>query len=129
MASVLVLEDDGDMRTLMCELLEMAGVDSCVSVGSVEELRRQRLEDVHRAQLALIDINLGADHPSGLEAYEWLLQQRFAGKVVFITGHAASHPLLREAQGLRGVQVLRKPVDGDVLLDLLPAAEQAQHAP
>ena len=129
MAGVLVLEDDGDMRVLLCELLSMAGAECCVSVGSVEELRRQRLEDVHRAQLALIDINLGADHPSGLEAYEWLRSQRFGGRVVFITGHAASHPLMREAQGLRGVEVLRKPVDADVLLDLLPAGEEAQHAP
>ena len=128
MAGVLVLEDDGDMRTLMCELFSMAGAERCVAVGSVAELR-QNPELVHHTQLALIDINLGSGLPSGLEAYDWLRSQRFGGRVVFITGHAASHPLMREAQGLRGVEVLRKPVDADVLLDLLPAGEEAQHAP
>jgi DNA-binding NtrC family response regulator len=128
MASVLVLEDDGDMRTLMCELFSMAGADRCVAVGSVEELRKHA-EALRGLELALIDINLGPGHPSGLAAYEWLLSQRFGGRVVFITGHATAHPLLREAQALRGVEVLRKPVDADILLDLLPAGEEAQHAP
>lgn len=128
MASVLVLEDDGDMRTLVCELFRMGGAERCVAVGSVAELRR-RGADIHHFQLALIDVNLGYGHPSGLDAYEWLRAQRFGGQVVFITGHASSHPLVRELQGLRGVQVLRKPVDADVLLDLLPAADAAHPAP
>lgn len=127
MAGVLVLEDDGDMRVLLCELLSMAGAECCVSVGSVEELR-QYSRDVHRAQLALLDINLGSGHPTGLDAYAWLRAQRFGGQVVFITGHAATHPLLREAQELRGVQVLRKPVDAEVLLNLIPA-DDAHPAP
>jgi len=128
MASVLVLEDDADMRTLLCELLVMSGVDDCLSVGSVRELQACG-EHVHGAQLALLDINLGPGKATGLDAYEWLLRQRYGGKVVFITGHATSHPQLIAAERLNGAKVLRKPVDPDVLLELLPEDAPASAHP
>ena len=128
MASVLVLEDDEDMRALLCELLVMSGVDGCVEAGSVRELEACG-ERVHRAQLALLDINLGAGNPTGLDAYEWLVRQRYGGQVVFITGHAATHPELRAAERLHGVRVLMKPVDPDVLIALLPDEQGAPMHP
>jgi len=124
MASVLILEDDEDMRSLLCELFLMGGAERCLGVGSVEELRR-RGDEVHQAQLALIDINLGSGKPSGLDAFAWLQSRRYGGQVVFVTGHAASHPLLAAAERLRGVRVLKKPVEPEVLVDLLPEADGA----
>lgn len=118
MLRVLVLEDDEDLRTILCELLALSGVDACVSAGSLAELQRERVEALG-CGLALLDINLGAGVPSGLEAYRWLKENGFGGRTVFFTGHARSHPLVREALELKHVQVLSKPIESKVLLALV----------
>jgi DNA-binding NarL/FixJ family response regulator len=115
---VLVLEDDADLRTILCELLSLSGADACVGAGSVGELQRKRVEALG-CGLALLDINLGAGVPSGLDAYRWLKDNGFPGRTVFLTGHARSHPLVREALELTHVQVLSKPIESKVLLALV----------
>ncbi|HLM46607.1 MAG TPA: response regulator [Myxococcaceae bacterium] len=118
MPRVVVLEDDEDLRSILCELLELSGAEGCVSAGSLAELERQRVE-VLGCGLAILDINLGAGVPSGLDAYRWLRDNGFSGRTVFLTGHARSHPLVREALELAHVQVLSKPIQSKVLLSLL----------
>ncbi len=118
MLRVLVLEDDADLRTILCELLSLSGADACVSAGSVADLKGKHTEALG-CGLALLDINLGAGVPSGLDAYRWLKENGFSGKTVFLTGHARSHPLVREALELTHVQVLSKPIEAKVLLSLL----------
>ena len=118
MLRVLVLEDDEDLRSILCELLSLSGADACVSVGSFEELRRNQVEGLG-CGLALLDINLGAEVPSGLDAYRWLKDNGFSGRCIFFTGHARSHPLVREALELPNVQVLSKPIESQVLLSLV----------
>ena len=118
MLRVLVLEDDKDLRFILCELLSLSGADACVSAGSLEDLRRERVEALG-CGLALLDINLGAGVPSGLDAYRWLKDNGFSGRIVFLTGHARSHPLVREALELTHVQVLSKPIESKVLLELV----------
>jgi CheY-like chemotaxis protein len=123
-ARVLVLEDDDDLRGLLCELLRGASGEACVDAASYGELLRQR-EAALGCALALLDVNLGAGVPSGLDAYRWLHAHGFGGRTVFLTGHARSHPLVREAYALTDAQVLSKPVDAAVLL----ALADASHAP
>ncbi|PTL83225.1 response regulator [Vitiosangium sp. GDMCC 1.1324] len=118
MLRVLVLEDDEDLRTILCELLSLSGVGECVSAGSLEELRHKQAEALG-CGLALLDINLGAEVPSGLDAYRWLKDNGFSGRTVFLTGHARSHPLVREALELTHVQVLSKPIESKILLALV----------
>ncbi|QRK10276.1 response regulator [Archangium violaceum] len=118
MLRVLVLEDDEDLRSILCELLLLSGADACVSAGSVAELRR-KADEALGCGLALLDINLGEGVPSGLDAYRWLRDNGFPGRTVFLTGHARSHPLVREALELTQVQVLSKPIQSKVLLELV----------
>lgn len=118
MQRVLVLEDDNDLRSLLCDLLVASGATGCVSAESLEELVRQK-EQVLGCGLALLDVNLGAGVPSGLDAYHWLKEHGFTGRIVFLTGHARSHPLVRQARELAGAQVLSKPVDAKVLMTLV----------
>ncbi|KFE68274.1 putative two-component response regulator protein [Hyalangium minutum] len=115
---VLVLEDDNDLRTLLCELLVASGAAACVSAGSVEAMVRQK-EQVLGCELALLDVNLGAQAASGLDAYHWLRENGFGGRIVFLTGHARSHPLVRQAHALTQAQVLSKPIDAKVLMALV----------
>jgi FixJ family two-component response regulator len=118
MLRVLVLEDDDDLRAILCELLSLSGADACVGARSLEELRHKSAEALG-CELALLDINLGAGVPSGLDAHRWLKDEGFAGRTVFLTGHARSHPLVREALELTHVQVLSKPIESKVLLELV----------
>jgi len=115
---VLVLEDDDDLRPLLCDLLVGAGAQACVSARSFEEMVRHQ-EQVLGCGLALLDVNLGGGLPSGLEAFHWLRAHQFPGRIVFLTGHARSHPLVRQARELAGAQVLSKPVDAKVLMALV----------
>jgi FixJ family two-component response regulator len=69
--------------------------------------------------VALLDVNLGAGKPTGIDAYRWLVSHGFAGRLYFFTGHARVHPLLAEIEHLGGVQVLAKPLDADRLMEVL----------
>lgn len=84
--------------------------------GSLAELKALGPE-VLAADVAVLDINLGTGQPSGIEAYDWLLGQNFAGRLLFLTGHAHAHPLVARAERLNRAIVLDKPLDGQVLLD------------
>jgi FixJ family two-component response regulator len=115
---VLVLEDDEDLRTLLCDLLVASGAKECVSASSVEAMVQQK-EQVLGCGLALLDVNLGPGVPSGLDAWHWLRENGFGGRIVFLTGHARSHPLVRKAYDLSQARILSKPVDVQVLMDLV----------
>jgi FixJ family two-component response regulator len=115
---VLVLEDDDDLRTLLCDLLVVSGAQACVSAASFDAMVRQK-EQVLGCGLALLDVNLGSGAPSGLDAYDWLRENGFGGRIVFLTGHARSHPLVRKAYDLSQARILSKPVDAKVLMALV----------
>jgi FixJ family two-component response regulator len=69
--------------------------------------------------LAILDINLGEGQPSGLDAYHWLRESGFEGKIVFLTGHARSHPLVSQARQAGKVVILEKPTTMERLLSML----------
>jgi DNA-binding response OmpR family regulator len=106
--SVVVLEDDDDTLETLAQLMELLGA-SCLRAHSLDEMVRSR-ESVLRCDLAILDINLGYAVPSGIDAYRWLRGQRFAGTVVFLTGHARTHPLVAEACETREARLLDKPI-------------------
>jgi DNA-binding response OmpR family regulator len=114
--TVLLLDDDEDLRSGLEELFVSEGA-KCVAVGSLEELMRDSAS-VLACEIAILDVNLGAGRPSGVDAYRWLRSQSFAGKIVFLTGHARTHPGVAEAYKL-GTKVLEKPVSPDTLVNLL----------
>ncbi len=107
---VLLLDDDDDLLASLAELIELACRRESLSAHSLDELRHQRRAALG-CKLAILDINLGSDQPSGIDAYLWLKQQGFAERAVFLTGHAASHHLVVEAHRLAGVEVLQKPIE------------------
>jgi DNA-binding NtrC family response regulator len=118
--SVLLLDDDQDLREVLGELLALLGV-GCVQAHSVASLVSQR-EAALRCAVAILDVNLGAGVASGLDAYRWLRDEGFAGKVLFLTGHARGHPLVASARD-SGVEVMEKPIDIHDVQDLLARAQ------
>ena len=117
---VLLLDDDDDMLSTMSDLVQLLTNRPCVTAHSLAELIARRDDALHCSD-AILDINLGPAQPSGLEAFAWLKENRFVGNVIFLTGHARSHPLVARAGALDGVQVYQKPIETDELCRLLGA--------
>jgi DNA-binding NtrC family response regulator len=113
--TAVLLDDDADLLDILSELLEQRGC-RCLLARSLDELKALGPEAL-AADVAVLDINLGAGQPSGIDAYDWLLSQGFAGRLLFLTGHAHAHPLVARAERLNRATVLDKPLDGQVLLD------------
>lgn len=112
--SILVLDDDDDLRRVLCDLFDFYGA-LCTGVGSLDEMKSLEVN----GQLPFdLDVNLGEGKPSGVDACRWLQERSFSGQVLFLTGHGRSFPGVAEARAL-GVRVLEKPVTVDDLLSLL----------
>jgi FixJ family two-component response regulator len=108
MPSVLLLDDDEDLLEALRDLLQGEENVECFTARSLDEVQ-QNSQCALACDVALLDINLGANRPSGIDAHRWLSEHGFRGRTVLITGHAGSHPLVAEAQKLAGLQILRKP--------------------
>lgn len=106
---VLIVDDDEDLRETLGDVL--ASLHTCsVKAGSLHDIEHRSVE-LESCFLALLDINLGPNEPSGLDVCAWLLAHDFAGHIVFMTGHAAGYPLVTDARAMRGVAILQKPID------------------
>jgi FixJ family two-component response regulator len=110
-----LLDDDADLLEAIAELLEMSDC-RCLLARSVDELRELGPQALS-ADVALLDINLGPGQPSGIDAYDWLLGQGFAGRLLFFTGHAQGDPMVARAARRKRAQVLVKPMDASTLLE------------
>ena len=107
---VLYVEDNEDLRELVVELVTVVLERRCVGVGSYEELVAQG-DDVLGCSVAILDINLGANRRSGIDAYTWLRAKGYTGRIVFLTGHAGTHPLVVEAQRIGDAEIFSKPIE------------------
>jgi DNA-binding NtrC family response regulator len=121
--SVLYVEDNDDLRELVVELVSVVLKRRCVGVASYEELEALG-EEALRCSVAILDINLGPNQRSGIDAYRWLRDQGYKGRIVFLTGHASTHPLVVEAQRIGDVQIFSKPIEPDRLRSIVDGARQ-----
>jgi DNA-binding NtrC family response regulator len=120
---VLYVEDNDDLRELVVELVSVVLKRRCVGVGSYEELAALG-EEALAASVAILDINLGPDRRSGIDAYAWLRDQGYKGRIVFLTGHASSHPLVVEAQRIGDAEIFSKPIEPDRLRAIVEGQPQ-----
>ena len=115
---VLYVEDNDDLRELVTELVTVVFKRRCVAVGSYEELVVLG-QHVLGCSVAILDINLGSNRRSGLDAYAWLRANGYTGRIVFLTGHASAHPLVVEAQRIGDAQIFSKPIEPDRLRSIV----------
>jgi DNA-binding NtrC family response regulator len=115
---VLYVEDNDDLRELVVELVTVVLKRRCVGVGSYEELVALG-EEALGCSVAILDINLGPNRPSGIDAYMWLRDKGYTGRIVFLTGHASTHPLVVEAQRIGDAEIFSKPIDPDRLRSIV----------
>jgi len=115
---VLFVEDDEDLRELFVLMVEGLLQRRCVGVGSYEELVAMG-EQALKCGTAILDINLGSGRRSGLDAYAWLRQKGYTGRIAFLTGHASHHPLVEEAHRLGDAEIFTKPIEAERLRALV----------
>ena len=127
-SAVLFLDDDDDLRATFIDLMRTVFARECHGIGSHRDLIALGEWALH-CGVAILDINLGPEVPTGIDSYGWLRKHGYDGRIVFLTGHAASHPLVMEARRLGDAEVVSKPVSLVALTSLLEDAEPAEHAP
>ena len=115
---VLFVEDDDDLRELFVRLVAAFLERPCVAVGSYEELVALG-DDALKCRGAILDINLGPHRLSGIDAYAWLRQKGYTGRIAFLTGHANNHPLVVQANRLADAEIFTKPIDADQMQSLV----------
>ena len=108
---VLFVEDDDDLRETCVELITVVLERQCVGVGSYKEVVALGSELLLDCDAAILDINLGPSQPSGIDVYEWLRRTGYTGRIVFLTGHASTHPLVIEAARIGDAEIFSKPID------------------
>jgi CheY-like chemotaxis protein len=114
---VLIVDDNVDLLDVLSETIGQLGAEAC-AVASVAALIARR-ESALTCHLAILDVNLGENVPSGVDACRWLRKQGFGGAIVFLTAHAARHPLVVAAAALPDTRILRKPITIEQLDELL----------
>ena len=117
-SDVLFVDDDEDLRATFTDLVRTIFDRECHGVASYREMLALG-ERALRCGVAILDINLGPQDSSGLESYVWLRTHGFRGRIIFLTGHAATHPLVVQARRLGDAEVVSKPVNLLALTSLL----------
>jgi FixJ family two-component response regulator len=116
--AVLLLDDDEDLLEAMSELIEVIAGRPVLRTRTVAELVSLEAQAL-ACCVAILDINLGEGAPSGIDALRWLKARGFVGRIVFLTGHARTQPLVDEARRVADVDVLSKPLASEQFLALL----------
>ena len=123
-ATILVMDDDIDLLDVLKEtLITLCKIDQVITATSLTGVQEQK-EKILQCQLAILDVNLGADRPSGVDVAEWLRANNFKGKIVFLTGHAVSDPEVLAATQVPDTKVVAKPIGLNQLLSFVQGVER-----
>ncbi|AZZ36179.1 response regulator [Bdellovibrio sp. qaytius] len=122
--TILVMDDDIDLLDVLKEtLITLCKIDQVITASSLSAVQEQK-EKILKCQLAILDVNLGADRPSGVDVAEWLRTNDFKGKIVFLTGHAVSDPEVLAATKVPETTVVAKPIGLGQLLGFVQGVER-----
>ena len=117
MKNILVVEDDGDIRELICHHLKKEGFQ----VLSAFDAEAGYAEVQKRLPDAII-LDLFMPEMDGIETLKHLLSKNPDLQIIFLTGHATLEKGI-EAVKLGAREFMEKPVDMDKLIDKVNAAK------
>jgi DNA-binding response OmpR family regulator len=115
--SVLVVDDDEDLRETVSDVFRFAGIERRVLAASLAEVEQQA-EAALASRLAILDVNLGEGRPTGVDVSHWLREHGFGGIIIFLTGHAASDPRVVAAAAVPNTRIIEKPISFHDMLQL-----------
>jgi CheY-like chemotaxis protein len=106
---ILVVDDDGELRKSVCEVLEDAGYEVVTAANGAEALAT--VKTGAKPSLILLDLFM-----PGTDGFEFLRVRSNAPELAAIPTIllTAANPSQRE--GLTGIHVIRKPIEAEELL-------------
>jgi DNA-binding response OmpR family regulator len=116
--SLLIVDDDEDLREVIVDVTLRLGIERHVLAAGLAQVQLQR-DQALATGLAIIDVNLGPGHPTGVEVCEWLRREGFRNRIVFFTGHAEDDPRVIAAASVPGARIMTKPISISELHGLL----------
>ncbi|MGZ3697478.1 MAG: response regulator [Bdellovibrionota bacterium] len=120
MRKILLVDDDENLLNSMAEFFEMALGVICLRFHGLHEIIARGGEALEPDVFAaILDINLGLGDPSGIDVYRWLRDRNFPGTIVFLTGHAKDHPLVKQVAQIEGVKIFEKPMGIDGIISMI----------
>jgi len=120
--TVVVIDDDGEIRETVADLLESVGLHVDL-FGSVQEFIGRGVPD--RLGCMVLDVRLPGQ--SGLEFQDDLMRANVRLPIIFISGHADVAMSVR-AMKAGAVEFLTKPVRHQELLDAIQSAIEQDRA-
>lgn len=121
--TILVMDDDIDLLDVLQEtLITLCKVDQVITSTSLDDIQ-DRKEKILNCHLAILDVNLGAEKPSGVNVAQWLRTNGFKGKIIFLTGHAVSAPEVKAAVNMPDTKVVAKPIGLTQLLNVIESVQ------
>jgi CheY-like chemotaxis protein len=117
-ASVLFVDDSEDIRLLISYSLMSLGLKRCVLAGSLDQVQ-QLSDEALKTNIALLDINLGPNLPTGQDVYKWLIGNNYQGRIAFLTGYSIDDNMLDGRIDTTKTPVLTKPVPLKTLTDFI----------
>lgn len=118
MKSVFFLDDNLEFLQVMRVFAEASCNCKPILASNFDEMI-QNADAILKCEVAFLDINLGPNMPSGIQAYRWMRSQGYKKPVYFLTGHAVDSSEAREALEFDEAHVLRKPIPARELIDLI----------
>lgn len=114
---VIFLDDNQELRELLQNIVEARLNITCAGFGNVKSLKEHQ-DSVFKSHIIILDIELGFKQASGLEAYTWLLENKYPGHIFFLTGHGFTNPLVQKAVEM-GATIWEKPIgSAQIISDL-----------
>lgn len=108
------LDDNDDLRAVMVSLIETRLQTTCLELVNFQALQEQS-EAVLATKVIVLDIDLGYRQPSGLDAFRWLQERNYQGKVFFLTGHGRTNPMVAQAEKM-GAYIWEKPIGSAAMI-------------
>lgn len=118
MKSVFFLDDNLEFLQVMRVFAEASCDCKSVLASNLDEMIL-KTDEILKCELAFLDINLGPNMPSGIQAYRWMRSIGYNKPVYFLTGHAVDSIEAREALQFDEAHVLRKPIPAHELRELI----------
>ncbi len=110
--TILVAEDEHDVRNLICELLETAGYQA---VPAVDGLEAEQLCRTGERPFDLVVLDAIMPRRNGREVYRTLKSSHPAVPVIFISGHPPD-TIGQDFLEAENIQLISKPFNPELLL-------------
>jgi CheY-like chemotaxis protein len=120
--TILVVEDEESMRSLICTALEGVGYKTLSASNGADAY--QILEQA-KCDLVVTDIRM--PQGDGIELSNRLRKLRPELKVIFISGDVLALRYLEAAEGPYGLQILHKPIQIDALISMVKNTIENPH--